>query len=156
MDSRSDYSVRFAIASDEAAWTVLYTGYRAFYTLVPDAAVVQSVWKWVLNNQYGMRSFVSESATGELVGLANVRVFPRPASASMGVYLDDLFTDSQARGRGVAAGLLRAVADFAKREDANVVRWITAADNSVARSVYDSLAHQTDWVTYDMPPASAI
>jgi hypothetical protein len=36
-----------------------------------------------------------------------------------------------------------------------VVTWITAADNHVARSLYDRLAEAKRWVTYDMAPNRA-
>ncbi|MGJ7538922.1 hypothetical protein [Brevibacterium luteolum] len=36
-----------------------------------------------------------------------------------------------------------------RAQGCSVVRWITAADNSTARSLYDQLAVQTNWVTYD-------
>lgn len=70
----------------------------------------------------------------------------------MGLYLDDLFTASEARGRGAASALLQRSATLAGENGANVVRWITAADNETARRVYDTHAAATPWVTYDMKP----
>ena len=32
----------------------------------------------------------------------------------------------------------------------SVIRWITAADNARARAVYDRVAVETPWVTYDI------
>jgi len=73
----------------------------------------------------------------------------------MGLYLDDLFTISSARGSGVATALLARAAEIAADEGASVVRWITASDNVKARSVYDAHATATAWVTYDMKPHNA-
>jgi len=155
MNSTPDFFIRRAVPADQVAWRSLYSGYRNFYGLEPDANVVDTTWNWVADNQHGMQAFVAESSAGDLLGLANARVFPRPSRGRMGVYLDDLFTDPLSRGRGVAAALLAKLAEFAESENADVVRWITAADNSAARSVYDALAVQTSWVTYDMPPAAS-
>lgn len=155
MTSPPDFSIRPAAPADQAAWKNLYVGYRNFYGLAPDTHVVDTAWNWAISNQYGVHTFVAETAAGELVGLANVRVFPRPSRGRLGLYLDDLFTDPLHRGRGIAAALLATVAAYAESENADVVRWITAADNSAARSVYDALALQTSWVTYDMPPAAS-
>ena len=72
----------------------------------------------------------------------------------MGLYLDDLFTAPETRGRGAASALLTDAAERARAGGASVVRWITAADNATARSVYDTHAVATPWVTYDMKPSA--
>ena len=72
----------------------------------------------------------------------------------MCLYLDDLFTSPAARGRGAAGALLEDAAVRAGERGGSVVRWITAADNKTARSVYDAHAVATPWVTYDMTPAA--
>jgi GNAT superfamily N-acetyltransferase len=84
------------------------------------------------------------------VGLAHVRAFARPLSASTGGFLDDLFVDPAARGSGAAQALIGAVAEEGRRRGWSVVRWITARDNARARAVYDRLAAETPWVTYDL------
>ena len=91
-------------------------------------------------------------ARGEagLIGLAHVRAFSRPLSASTGGFLDDLFVDPQARGTGAARGLIAAVRALAQTQGWSVVRWITAADNAPARGLYDQVAQATRWVTYDI------
>lgn len=91
---------------------------------------------------------------GAARALAHYRTFARPLSASHGLFLDDLFTSSEARGRGVASALLTRLAEIARDEGATVVRWITAGDNATARSLYDRVSTQTPWVTYDLAPAS--
>lgn len=88
-----------------------------------------------------------------LVGLAHLRLFARPSSGTMGVYLDDLFTSPDARGTGIGTELLKTAADRARRLGASTVRWITAEDNATARSLYDKMGSSTRWVTYDMAPA---
>ncbi len=72
----------------------------------------------------------------------------------MGLYLDDLFTAPEARGSGAASALLKHAAEVAGEGGGSVVRWITAADNAAARSVYDTHAAATPWVTYDMKPTA--
>ena len=145
--------VRPVIASDQRRWAELYAGYRGFYGLGADASLVARTWEWVLDGQHGLTGLVAVStADDELVGLANLRTFARPSSGTIGLYLDDLFTDPAARRRGVGAALLDAAAELAAHRGASVVRWITAGDNATARSLYDQHAVATPWVTYDMPP----
>lgn len=145
--------VRPVEASDAGAWAALYAGYRDFYRLPEDHEAVATTWAWVLGREHGMSGLVAADADGTLLGLANLRRFARPSSATTGLYLDDLFTDPAARHRGVATALLCAAGSLAADEGASVVRWITAQDNDRARAVYDRVATATPWVTYDMAPA---
>lgn len=145
--------IRRVAAADEATWTALYTGYRAFYLLEDDASAVSRTWEWVSQGQHGLTGLVAV-LDDAIVGLANLRRFARPSSATIGLYLDDLFTAPEARGAGVATALLREAAAVADAEGASVVRWITAAENATARRVYDAVATATAWVTYDMKPSA--
>lgn len=145
--------VRPVTAADALAWTTLYRGYRAFYALADDDVAVQTTWGWVSGGEHGLLGLVATDDRDVPVGLANLRRFARPSTGRTGLYLDDLFTAPEARGTGVATALLHEAAAVAAREGANVVRWITAADNAPARRVYDAVATATPWVTYDMQPA---
>lgn len=144
-------SVRRVEPGDERAWKALYTGYRAFYELVPDAAVVDRVWTWLCDDGNEVEGLVAVRH-GVIVGLANHRRFHRPASGTVGTYLDDLFVDPAVRGSGAGRALLDHLATEAGAEGHSVLRWITAEDNRVARSLYDSVAQATRWVTYDLAP----
>jgi GNAT superfamily N-acetyltransferase len=109
----------------------------------------------VSRREHGLRGLVVEADDGALIALANLRTFARPSSATVGLYLDDLFTDPAARGTGAGKALLLRAAGIADEEGASVVRWITAADNATARRLYDSVAAETPWVTYDLAPLAA-
>ena len=147
----SGFAVRAVTPEDREQWCALYAGYRAFYRLEPDDDVVHTAWEWVLDREHSLFGLVAASED-QLLGLANGRWFARPSAGGMGLYLDDLFTATEARGRGVASALLDELAVVAASENASVVRWVTAEDNSAARSVYDVHAKATQWVTYDMQP----
>ena len=145
-------TVRMVEPGDESSWVELYSGYRAFYRLPDDPGAVATTWRWVRDGEHGLVGLVGVNDTNRAVALANLRWFARPSSATMGLYLDDLFTAPKARGRGAARALLQDAADRAGAGGGSVVRWITAADNSTARSLYDTCAVATPWVTYDMKP----
>ena len=144
-------NVRAVTVDDAKAWAALYGGYRAFYALPEDPAAVTRTWQWVLNGEHGLTGLVA-TANEIPVGLANLRWFARPSTAAMALYLDDLYTAPDMRARGVGRALLDAAAELAARDGASIVRWITAADNADARRLYDSVAQETPWVTYDMSP----
>lgn len=155
MTKTAAYRIRDIQRGDAESWARLYGGYRSFYEVSPDDAAVATTWAWMLDRQHGLRGIVAVTPGGDVVALANLRLFARPSVGKMGLYLDDLFTLPSSRGSGAAGALLARAAEIAAEEGANVVRWITASDNATARRLYDTLATATPWVTYDMKPDSA-
>ncbi len=145
--------IRHAGPLDEVAWTRLFTGYRDFYRLTPDEAVVKRVWSWILDRHHETHSIVAE-INGMVIGIADYRTFTRPSTGTTGLWLDDLFTDREYRGRGVGRSLIEYLLDSARQLGCPIVRWITAEDNREARQLYDTLASRTNWVTYDASPAT--
>lgn len=143
--------VRPVEAGDEAAWKTLYRGYRDFYRLTPDDAVIDRVWAWIQDPATVVEGLVAE-LDGELVGLANHRAFHRPSTGTIGTFLDDLFVDPSRRRTGAATALLARLGEDAATQGRSVVRWITAGDNADARALYDRVATATPWVTYDLSP----
>lgn len=152
MNQAVDVTVRPIAETDRAAWAELYRGYRDFYNKPPNPAVYDTVWQWLMDPAHETRGLVAE-LDGSLVGLGHFRRFARPIDGGSGIYLDDLFTSQAARGHGAGTAILHRLAEIARDEGATLVRWITAADNTTARSVYDRLTKQTPWVTYDLAPA---
>lgn len=146
-------SVRAIEMQDHARWVELYREYREFYRLKPDEAVIERVWGWILDPAHEVKALVA-CIGGRVVGLAHYRRFSRPSSGTVGLFLDDLFADAEARGTGVGRALLSELSRLSAQDGNSVVRWITAADNAIARSLYDSTATTTSWVTYDLTPGS--
>ena len=155
MTLASGHLVRDLEKGDRTSWVELYRGYREFYRVPANDEAVATTWEWMIGRKHGLRGIVAIDARGQVTALANLRLFARPSAGKMGLYLDDLFTAPAARGTGAASALLRRASEIANQEGANVVRWITAVDNAVARRVYDHHATATPWVTYDMQPLVA-
>lgn len=131
------------------AWAVLFRGYRVFYQLAPDESAVERVWSWIHDPDHETNALVASSDGSQIVGLAHYRRFARPSTGSVGIWLDDLFTDPEQRGKGIGRILINAVTDISTRAGCSIVRWITAADNLPGQRLYDTLATKTTWVTYD-------
>ena len=133
---------------DREQWAELYRGYCAFYEVpVPD---LDQLWQR-LTVTGELECFVAEG-DGVVVGLAHVRAFVRPLEGDTAAFLDDLFVDPGVRGGGIGAALLGHLRSLAAERGWGVVTWITAADNHVARGLYDRMAEAQPWVTYDMAP----
>ena len=146
--------VRQVERADEAVWRELFRGYRDFYALAPDEAVVDRVWSWLHDDDSELHGLVVE-VDGVVVALTHHRAFLRPTNGTVGTYLDDLFVAPESRGRGAARALIDHLGAAAVRDGRSVVRWITAAeDNAAARGLYDTLADATHWVTYDLETPS--
>ena len=141
--------VRRPRAADREGWDRLYAGYAEFYGVAQTPAMRDRVWDWLHDPAHEVEGFLAEDG-GTLVGLAHLRPFARPLSATVGGFLDDLFVDPQARGSGAAQALIAAVAEEGRRRGWSLVRWITARDNARARNLYDRVAQPTPWVTYDL------
>lgn len=142
-------TIRPLAPPDRPNWERLYEGYALFYKVTQTPEMRQRVWGWIASATHGVEGFGAE-LDGRLVGLAHVRPFARPLSATVGCYLDDLFVDPQARGHRVADALLEHLQDEGARRGWSVIRWITAEDNYRARAVYDRVGERTKWVTYDI------
>lgn len=142
-------TIRPLAPSDRAAWDRLYEGYAQFYKVTQTLEMRDRVWSWIEGAVHGVEGF-GAVLDGRLVGIAHVRPFARPLSATIGCFLDDLFVDPQARGHRVADALLQHLKDEGARRGWSVIRWITAEDNYRARAVYDRIGERTRWVTYDI------
>ena len=141
-------SVRPIEARDHDVWRELFTAYGVFYKSTFDDRTLDGVWAWLMNPEHVLEALVAEH-DGEVVGIAQYRAVPDTFSAGTEWYLDDLFVAPAARGSGAATALLERLKEIAA-ETHGVLRWITAADNLTAQSVYDKVATRTSWVTYEV------
>ena len=145
------HSIRPVQPDDRAAWEALYQGYADFYGVTQTPEMRARVWGWLHDPQAECAGLVAVNAGGTLIGFAHFRPFLRPLAASTGGFLDDLFVTPDARGSNAGGALIDAVKAEGAARGWTVIRWITAKDNARARKVYDRIASQTAWVTYDMP-----
>ena len=144
--------IRAIAPADESRWRELFRAYREFYRLPESEQIVSRAWGWMMDPAHECQAIVAE-ADGELVGFAHHRRFSSPYTGSSGIFLDDLFTDPEVRGRGIGRALIGRLTEMADAEGRSVVQWVTADDNHRAQALYDTLAERTRWVTYEADPA---
>jgi ribosomal protein S18 acetylase RimI-like enzyme len=66
-------------------------------------------------------------------------------------YLEDLFVDPEARGRGIADSLIEACAERCRERGLPVLLWMTAPDNKRAQAVYDRVGGVPGtWIEYEL------
>lgn len=131
---------------DRGQWEPLARGYKSFYETPTTDAEYDQAWQRLLaqDGVHGLGAF----ADGRLVGIAHY-LFHASVWATSNCYLQDLFTLPAARGRGVARSLVEAVANEARAHGAARFYWLTQADNTVARVLYDKVARHAGFIRYD-------
>lgn len=142
--------VRELQPKDREVWQDLYAGYGEFYKTPLSDEKANRVWAWLMDPNYEAYGLVAVDENDKPIALAHYRQFARLLADGTGIYLDDLFTASDARGTGAGTALISAVEQIARDRGAGVVRWITANDNFVGQKLYDKLGRRTMWVTYDL------
>lgn len=146
-------TIRPIAEGDYDAWLPLYRGYAEFYRVAMPEDTSRRLFGWLLDPSHVIEGRLACDEGGKAVGLAHFRAMPRPLAAAEIGFLDDLFVAPDGRGKGIARSLLLHLSDVARDRGWPKVRWITAADNAEARRLYDRVATQTAWVTYEMASA---
>jgi GNAT superfamily N-acetyltransferase len=89
------------------------------------------------------RIIVAETSEG-LAGYALYGRAYETAYAARGLYLNDLFVRPVARRRGIAAALVQAVKDQARRESLQFVWWVSDPKNVPAQEFYAAMSPQNE------------
>ena len=131
--------------ADREAWEALARGYKAFYQeSEPDEAYEQTWQRLAAGTElFGLGARLD----GRLVGIAHYLFHPAVWSGEA-CYLQDLFTDEAARGRGAARALIEGVAAAARERGADRFYWHTQESNARARVLYDKVARFTGFIRY--------
>lgn len=140
--------VRPVVAADAVQWLKLFRDYVDFYEAsVPDD-VISLTWERLLGKDDSMVGLIAADDAGRALGIAAL-VFHRSTwSPTWYCYLEDLFVDPEARGKGVGRALIQATYAEADRRGATRTYWATQEKNATARRLYDQLGHLTDFVQY--------
>lgn len=146
-------SIRPLAPADEQRWRELFRAYRVFYKLPESEEVVSRAWGWFMDPTHECNALVAE-ADSEILGFAHHRRVSSPYTGTSGIFLDDLFTTPEARGKGIGRALIGRLTDMAHAEGRAFVQWMTAEDNHTAQALYNTLATRTDWVVYETQPTA--
>jgi len=144
-------TIRFAVRTDFAQWLPLWEGYNKFYgrfgpTALPDE-ITRMTWARFFDAYEPVHAMVAEEE-GQLVGLVHYLFHRSTISIAPNCYLQDLFTQESARGKGVGRMLINAVYEQAKLAGLTRVYWQTHQSNSPAMKLYDKVAEHSGFVVY--------
>lgn len=133
-------------AADRNRWNILARSYKTFYDTELSDSEYDEVWNHLLNSDeiFGFGAYLQ----GNLIDITHY-LFHRTIWMEKVCYIQDLFVDEVARGRGVARALIEQVAQAAREHNASKLYWQTHQDNANARVLYDKIAHHKDFIRYD-------
>jgi GNAT superfamily N-acetyltransferase len=143
--------VRFATRQDYDQWLPLWDGYNAFYgrsgttALAPE--ITRMTWARFFDAYEPMHALVAES-DGALLGLTHYLFHRSTTSIEPACYLQDLFINEAARGKGVGRALINGVYEQAKLAGSSRVYWQTHETNRTAMQLYDKVAERPGFVIY--------
>jgi GNAT superfamily N-acetyltransferase len=130
----------------EEQWRGLWSQYLDFYRAQVPEAVTAHTWQRILENE----SVVGLAAVRgtDLVGFAIAILHEASWSIGRTAYLEDLFVQSDQRGRGTGRMLIDELIRRTRLEGCATLYWHTQASNADARRLYDSYGSADDFVRY--------
>jgi GNAT superfamily N-acetyltransferase len=132
-------------------WLPLWDGYNAFYgrsgpTALP-LEITETTWRRFFDPAEPVFALVAEE-DGRLVGLTHYLYHRSTTRIELTCYLQDLFTVSAERGRGIGRALIEGVYEQARSAGIWGVYWQTQESNAAGRFLYDKMAKHTGFIVY--------
>jgi GNAT superfamily N-acetyltransferase len=143
-------NIRELKETDKDRWLELWAGYLEFYKSNLSPEQTEFTWKRLINNEQKMYGFVAENESG-VIGFTHCLFRPSTWTETDYCYLEDLFVDSNIRGKGVGRALMNRVVELAKEKNSKRVYWTTQEFNKTARVLYDSITSVSEFVQYRLP-----
>ncbi len=139
--------IRDVQAGDYAGWRRLWDGYLAFYGVDLPEAVTAQTWARLMDAASPVNARLAIEG-GAVLGFAIHHHHPSTWVIGNDGYLEDLFVDGGARGRGVGRALLDDLLELARARGWARVYWHTDQGNAPARALYDTYAPSDGHVRY--------
>lgn len=147
----NDLLVRPVTRQDYDQWLPLWDGYNAFYGRSGPTAlaadITRTTWERFFDAYEPVNALVAESG-GELLGLTHYIFHRSTISIAPNCYLQDLFTNEAARGKGVGRALINGVYERAQRAGSPRVYWLTHETNHIAMELYNKVADHSGFIVY--------
>ncbi len=133
--------------NERDAWQVLWKGYQDFYNVNLDDTT-ENLWQRLMaNDPDGPICLVAED-DGKLLGLVQYLYHGTTWSPKIRIYLHDLYTVPESRGKGIGRQLIEAVYEAGQARDCDQVYWMTQDFNEAGRALYDKVADLTPFIKY--------
>jgi GNAT superfamily N-acetyltransferase len=140
-------TIREALPQDEAQWRKLWADYLAFYGVALADDITGHTWRRVFDpaSAIFMRvALVDDAVVGFALCLTHEGTWTRAPDC----YLEDLFVDADARGKGVGRALLDDLVTLSNAKGWTRLYWHTNETNATARKLYDSYVESDGHIRY--------
>ena len=143
-----DYDVRPLEKKDQEQWHYIWGEYLKFYeTELPSKIYSETFSRLIDTNNRHQNCLVAYSDE-TLFGLVHYIFHPHNWRTDDVCYLQDLFTLTKLRRKGIAKALIQAVYEAADANETSSVYWMTQDFNLGARKLYDQVASLTPFIKY--------
>src|SRR5260221_876917 len=146
-----DVSIRAVTRQEYEHGLSLWDGYNAFYgrsgTTALSPAITAMTWARFFDAYEPVHALVAERG-GKLLGLTHYLFHRSTTAIEPTCYLQDLFTNEAARGKGVGRALIKGVYAQAQLAGSPRVYWQTHETNHTAMLLYDKVAEKSGFVVY--------
>jgi GNAT superfamily N-acetyltransferase len=140
-------TVRDARPEDEARWRQLWADYLAFYDVTVDGDITDATWRRVFDPASSISMRVAE-VDGKVMGFALFLTHEGTWIRGKDCYLEDLFVDPEARGKGVGRALMDNLVSLCKENGWSRLYWHTSEENKTAQALYDSYVKSDGHIRY--------
>ena len=142
--------IRLARTDEIEEMLPLIRAYCEFYETEPNDAGLREMFETLITDPEQGAVFIARD-DGDAVGFATVDWKWSSLKAAQVGYLEDLFVDPKARGRGIADALIEICAQRCRERGLPTMQWLTAPDNHRAQQVYNRTAAEFDtYLEYDL------
>jgi GNAT superfamily N-acetyltransferase len=140
-------TIREALPEDEARWRKLWADYLAFYGVGIADDITELTWRRVFDPASAIFMRVAE-VDGVVMGFALCLTHEGTWTRTLDCYLEDLFVDADARGKGVGRALLDDLVELSKARGWTRLYWHTNETNATARKLYDRYIESDGHIRY--------
>ncbi|MFZ1725506.1 MAG: GNAT family N-acetyltransferase [Albidovulum sp.] len=136
-----------ATPAHEAGWRVLWAAYLDYYHVDLTEEITAKTWARVLSGTSPLAGRLAW-IEGRMVGFALHHHHASTWVLGDDCYLEDLFVDASARGRGVGRALIDDLIAIARRKGWQRLYWHTDTGNTRARALYDQYVASDGHIRY--------